>query len=243
MLAAILIIEDDTIISNHIENCINSIGRDDIRILKAKEGLKALEIARMMEVSVFVVDIGLPDCDGIELAKTIRKTYVHQPIIIQSSKDDPLFRLQVHDQIENLAFLCKPYSDEKLIAKISHALSMAENLGTNQLRINQNGFTEIIEICNIIYIEKVKGKKMIDIVLYNHDKQCLTKDSFIGLSLSALLDIPDNKRDLLRCHKGFIVNPKMIERLNYVNNTISMKYTQEEIPIGKTFKGNLDLLL
>ena len=242
-MAAILIIEDDPNISNHIENCIYSIGRDDIRVLKSNEGMKALEIAKMMEINVFVIDVGLPDCDGINLAKTIRKAYPYQPVIIESSKNDTLFQTQVHDQIENLAFLCKPYSDEKLIAKINHALKIAENIGTNQLRINQNGFSKIIEICNIIYIEKVKGKKIIDIILYNPDNQCIFRDSFVGLSLSALLDTLENKRDLFRCHKGFIINPKMIERLNYVNNTISMKHTQEEIPIGKTFKGKLDLIL
>jgi len=35
----------------------------------------------------------------------------------------------------------------------------------------------------------------------------------------------------------------MIERLNYMNDTISMKHTREEIPIGKTFKSDFDLFL
>lgn len=242
-MAAILIVEDDISISEHIESCICSMGRNDLRVLKAKEGAKALEIAEMMEVNVFVIDIGLPDCDGVELAKELRKTYPYHPIIIESSRSDPLFQTQVHEQIENLAFLCKPYKNEILILKITHALKIAENMGTNQLRINQNGFTKIIEINNILYIEKVKGKKMIKIVLYNQDKQSLINDFIVGLSLSALLELLENKRDLFRCHKGFIINPKMIERLNYAKNTINIKHILEEIPIGKTFKGGLDLLL
>jgi len=241
-LAAILIIEDDTIISNNIENCIYGMGRDNIRVLKAKEGMKALEITKMMEVNVFVINVELPDCDGVDLANEIRKIYPYQPIIIQSSNHDPFFQLQVHDQIENLAFLCKPYSDEKLITKIDHALNIAEDIGTSQLKINQNGILIVIEICNIIYIEKIKEKKIIDIVSYDQDKQCLSRVSVVGLSLSALLDMLEYKRDLFRCHRSFIINPRMIDRLNNVNNTISMKYTQEEIPIGKTFKRAVGML-
>lgn len=241
-MAAILIIEDDTVISDNIESCIYGMGRDNIRVLKSKEGMEALEIAKMMEVNVFIIDVELPDCDGVDVANAIRKIYPYQPIIIQSSNHDPFFQLQVHDQIENLAFLCKPYSDEKLITKINDALNIAENIGTSQLKINQNGIPKVIEICNIIYIEKIKEKKIIDIVLYDQDKQCLVRDSIAGLSLSALLDLLEYKRNLFRCHRSFIINPKMIDRLNNVNNTISMKYTQEEIPIGKTFKSAINSL-
>lgn len=37
--------------------------------------------------------------------------------------------------------------------------------------------------------------------------------------------------------------PKMIDYLKYSQNTISMKYTAEEISIGKTFRSDIDVLL
>lgn len=229
-------------ISDQIEQAIRRSDRD-VRILKAKEGASALKIMKTMEVNVFIIDIGLPDCDGIEIAKEIRKIYPFHPIIIESSRSDAEFRAHVHDMIENLAFLSKPYTSEKLMIKVNHALDIANSIGTNQLRINQNGFSKIFEIRDIVYIEKVKNKKKIAIYFYNQNRQCLVQEELQGLSLNAIMDMLKNKRELFRCHKGFIVNPKMIEGLNYVNNTINMKYTQEEIPIGKTFKSGIDSIL
>ena len=43
-----------------------------------------MEIAKMIEVNLFVIDIGLTDCDGIDRVKTIPKTYLYQSIIIES---------------------------------------------------------------------------------------------------------------------------------------------------------------
>lgn len=238
----ILIVEDDTIIREQIESSLNSID-SNIRILKSKEGKKALEIATVVDIDVFIFDIGLPDWDGIKLAREIRKTYPHHPIIIESSQGDAQFQIDIHDQIENLAFLKKPYPTEKLITKIKVALNISESLGTKQLKIKQNGFSRLIELNDILYIEKVKGKKKIEIILYNQHHRTLTREEFMGVTLSSLLDSLKNKRELFRCHKGYIINPKMIEKLNYANNTISLKHTEEEIPIGKTYKNNIDLLL
>lgn len=241
-MCTILIVEDDTVIREQIESSLNSIDRN-IKILKSKEGKKALEIASVVKIDIFIFDIGLPDWDGIQLAKEIRKIYPHQPIIIESSQSDAQFQIDVHDQIENLAFLKKPYSIEKLITKIKVALDIVESLGTKQIKIKQNGFSRLIEINDILYIEKVKGKKKIEIVLYNHHQRTITREEFMGITLSSLLESLKNKRELFRCHKGYIINPKMIEKLNYANNTISLKYTDEEIPIGKTYKSTIDLLL
>ena len=239
---AVLIVEDDKKISSQIEKAICSIGRE-VRVLKASEGASALEIAKTMAISVFVIDIGLPDCDGIELAKEIRKMYPYHPIIIESSRSDANYQMQIHDLIENLAFLSKPYSNEKLIMKVNHALDIAENIGSNQLRINQNGFSKLFDINDIIYIEKVKNRKRIVIHSFDQNRKCLMHEELMGLSLNAIMEMLKEERELFRCHKGFIINPKMIERLNYVNNTISMKYAPEEIPIGKTFRKSVGLIL
>lgn len=241
-MAVILIIEDDTAITAQIESVINNITNDN-KILKTREGKKALEIAENVDIDIFIIDIGLPDLDGIQLAKELRKSYHFQPIIIESSNSDIHYQVQVHDQIENLAFLCKPYTDEKLSQKIRHALDRVENMNFNQLKIKQNGYSRVINIQDILYIEKVKGRKRIEIALYNKDLNTITKEEFASISLNAIFDLLQNEKDLCRCHKGYIINPKMIEKLNYANNTISLKYTTVEIPIGKTYKRLVDVLL
>ena len=241
-LAIILIIEDDTLISSQIESAINTINRAT-KILKTNNGKQALEIANTMDIDLFIIDIGLPDCNGIELAKIIRKTYPRQPIIVESSQDDMAYRAQIHDQIENLAFLSKPFNNEKMIVKVKHALDIIENMSVKQLKIKQTGYSRLISIDEILYIEKVKGKKKIEMTLYNQDSKQLTKEEFVSITLNSLLDMLEDTRDLIRCHKGFIINPKMINKLNYAENTISLNHTDTEIPIGKTYKKKIGLIL
>lgn len=238
----ILIVEDNALVRNEIQKLINSMG-NNVKVMNARNGNEALQIADHMSIDVFVIDIGLPDCDGIELSIQLRRTYPHTPIIIESSNCDSIYKNKVHDQIENLAFLTKPFSASKLIAKITHALNLADILSDSILKIRQNNYLRVIKIKEIIYIEKIKGQKKIAIATYSDYKKSVIIEEFSGCSLRAILDIPDDKKELLRCHKSYAINPKMIERLNYGSDTISLKYTEREIPIGKTFKNTVALLL
>lgn len=240
-LQAILIVEDNELIQREIELSISNIDRG-IKIMTAKEGKEALQIVENMAIDVFIIDIGLPDMNGITLAKEIRKKYRYNPIIIESSMGNSVYQNKVHDQIQNIAFLKKPYSSKKMILKISNALDMAESLNVKSLKIKQNSYMRVININEILYIEKVKGTKKIVVTLYSPNKRCLVEES-ASCSLSSLLANLENKNELIQCHKGYIINPKMIEKLNYVNDTVLLKYTDKEIPIGKTFRSALALLV
>ena len=241
-MAVILVVEDNTVVSDKIERIIHGID-SDIKVLKTNEGQRALKISQAINVDVFIIDIGLPDYDGLELAKEIRKTYFYHPIIIQSCKDEAAYQIEVHDQIENLAYLSKPYSSEKLIIKIKHSLNIAKKLGTNQLKIKQSGYFRIIEVKDILFIEKIKSSKKIEIYFYDQDSGYIHTEIFNRITLNDISDMLKYKRDLLRCHKGYIVNPKVIKKLNYTDNTISLKFTEYVVPIGKTYRDSIDLIL
>jgi Response regulator containing CheY-like receiver, AAA-type ATPase, and DNA-binding domains len=75
-----------------------------------------------MQIDVFIIDIELPDWNGIELVIVIRKTYPYQPIIIESSQGEAQYQEQVYNRIADLAFIKKPYIHEKIIEKVNHAL-------------------------------------------------------------------------------------------------------------------------
>ena len=238
----ILVVEDDQIISNEIENVILGID-NNIKVINADDGQTALKVAQTIRVDVFILDIGLPDYDGLELAKDIRKTYLFNPIIIQSSNSKASYQQEVHDQIENIAYLSKPYSKQKLIEKIKRSIEIAHRLGGNQLKIKQNGFCRIIDIDDILFIEKIKGYKNVEISLYDQNLNQVYREELLGISLSSIIDMLSYKCDLLRCHKSYIINPKAIKKLNYAENTISLNHTSYKIPIGKTYKTIVDSIL
>lgn len=88
-----------------------------------------------------------------------------------------------------------------------------------------------------------EDKKALEIALYNKDLNTITKEEFTNISLNAIFDILKSKKDLFICNKRYIINSKIIEKLNYVNNTISLKCLSIEISIGKTYKRLVDVLL
>lgn len=241
-MVVILVVEDDPIIRDEIENAILSID-NNIKVINADDGKTALKVAQSISVDVFILDIGLPDYDGLELAKDIRKTYLFNPIIIQSSNSEASYQQEVHDQIENLAYLSKPYSKQKLVEKIKRSLKVAHRLGSNQLKIKQNGFCRIIDIKDILFIEKVKGYKNVEICFYDQNLNRVYREELLGISLNSIIDMLSYKCDLLRCHKSYIVNPKAIKKLNYAENTISLNHTSYKVPIGKTYKTIVDAIL
>jgi len=59
----ILIIEDNLDIQIEIESSIKTI-RKQTKILKTRNGEEALKVAGLMEIDVFMIDLGLPDWDG-----------------------------------------------------------------------------------------------------------------------------------------------------------------------------------
>lgn len=229
----ILIVEDDIHIREEIEKTVNSIDRD-IRILTSKDGKEALTIIESIAIDIFIIDIGLPDWDGIALAKEIRKNYQYSPIIIESSKGNSTYQNKVLKEIKNLAFFRKPFSYSEFTAITKYAINLVKNLNVKKLLIKQNNQLRIFMLQDILYIEKIKNKKRFCIVSYDNDINDLIEEEFFGYTLDTLLELSEN--ELIRCHKSFLVNPKMIKKINYTNDTVTLKYTETQIPLGKTFK-------
>lgn len=237
----VLIVEDDNKIRDQIEKTIQQM-KEDFKTLAVHDIKSALELAEMVAVDIFILDVKLPDGNGIELAKKLRVTYPNQPIIIESSEQDLSFQKLVHDEIENLAFLEKPYSWEKLQTKMERALDIVKNQTTRKLVIEQNGFTYFFELNEVMYIETIKGSKWVDIVLYDRERDSLVRKTLKGFTLNKLIEDLPYKNALMRCHNSYIVNPQMITRWNYSpaqGNTIILKYQNIEIPIGKTYRNKI----
>ncbi len=110
----ILYVEDDLYLSYVTRDNLNLKGYD---ITFCKDGKEALETFRPGKFDLCILDVMLPEVDGFTLAKKIRKTDQHIPIIFLSAKS------LKEDRIEGLLsggddYLTKPFSIEELILKI-----------------------------------------------------------------------------------------------------------------------------
>lgn len=113
----ILVIEDDKAIGNLIKMTLSTQGYEyDIAI----DGKSALQKVLSMPPDVIILDLGLPDMDGIEVINKIRG-WSQTPIIIVSARGEE------HDKIHALDagaddYVTKPFSVDELLARIRVAL-------------------------------------------------------------------------------------------------------------------------
>lgn len=116
----LLLVEDNKEISVFIQKELST----SYNVLKAYNGLEALEILQKENIQLVISDIMMPVMDGIELCKKMKNDlqYSHIPIILLTAKNT------LHAKIEGLevgadAYIEKPFSFEHLLAQITNLLT------------------------------------------------------------------------------------------------------------------------
>ncbi|MDD4964043.1 MAG: response regulator [Gallionella sp.] len=115
--ATLVIIEDEIQIRRFLRTTLASQG---YQIIEAETGKQGLGEAALRKPDLIILDLGLPDMDGVDVVKTIRN-WSDVPIIILSA------RSQEHDKISALDagaddYLVKPFAAGELLARIRVAL-------------------------------------------------------------------------------------------------------------------------
>ncbi len=146
----ILVIEDDKAIGNLIKMTLTT-QRYEFDI--ASDGTSALQKAVFFQPDVILLDLGLPDMEGVEIIHKIRE-WAQTPIIVISA------RAEERDKILSLDsgaddYITKPFSVEELLARIRVALrrSAAEYRNENGQPIFTNGTLQIDYLANTVFIE------------------------------------------------------------------------------------------
>ncbi|MCZ4337119.1 response regulator [Shewanella colwelliana] len=110
----ILVVEDDPILSHHLQVQLSELGNQVQVALTAKEGFYQ---ATNYPIDVAIVDLGLPDQDGMTLIQNLRKAELKAPILILTA------RVNWQDKVEGLNagaddYLVKPFQKEELVARL-----------------------------------------------------------------------------------------------------------------------------
>lgn len=113
----ILIVEDDTQIRNFISFTLKQEGFSHVTAVTAQ---KALSILVTEKVDLVLLDLGLPDLDGIEVVKKVRQ-WSEIPIIVVSARDQDKEKALVLDSGAD-DYLTKPFSATELLARIRVAI-------------------------------------------------------------------------------------------------------------------------
>ena len=96
-------------------------------IAEAEDGLDAMEKLSNLKADIILVDLNMPNMDGIEFSKTLRNNYYYMdtPIIMLTTTRDDNLKKQAIEAGVNL-FLNKPIQSEMLLYKVKSFLEGGE---------------------------------------------------------------------------------------------------------------------
>lgn len=144
----ILIVEDEEKIARFIEL---ELIHEGYKVIKANNGRIGLDIAEKGEVDLIILDVMLPEINGLEVLRRVRKTS-QVPIILLTARD------AVMDKVSGLDagaddYITKPFAIEELLARIRTALKKRGALDENH--------EEVIS-CGLLSMDKMRHKVSYD---------------------------------------------------------------------------------
>ncbi len=117
MTTHILLVEDDERIRNYIRTTLNSVG---YTVLEASTVTMARTLAASYAPALMLLDLGLPDGDGVELIEGMRK-WTQMPVIVVSARDHERDKVAALDAGAD-DYVTKPFGADELLARIRAAL-------------------------------------------------------------------------------------------------------------------------
>ncbi|MDO4454621.1 MAG: response regulator transcription factor [Eubacteriales bacterium] len=151
----ILVVEDDKSVNNLITTILKT---HDYRYLTAVNGASAVIEASSHNPEIVLLDLGLPDTDGVEVIKKIR-SWSNMPIIVISARNEDKDKIEALDAGAD-DYLTKPFSVDELLARlrvVTRRLSVAQNQTMEEASVFVNGALRIEYAAGCAYLD---GKEL-----------------------------------------------------------------------------------
>jgi two-component system, OmpR family, response regulator len=110
----ILVVEDEHRIANAIKK---GLEQESFAVDAVYAGNEGYDLASTEDYDIIILDLMLPEMDGITICRELRKNKIHTPVLILTAKG------QIEDKVRGLDsgaddYLTKPFSFEELLARI-----------------------------------------------------------------------------------------------------------------------------
>ncbi|MCC5911717.1 MAG: response regulator transcription factor [Clostridiaceae bacterium] len=178
-------------------------------IFTAEDGVEAVKVAQQENIDIALLDIDMPNLNGIDAAKLISKMSPETRFVfITAHMEYAIDSFAVHPY----DYLLKPIDIgvlketlNELMVKMKNSLKQSINI--NMITVKNKGSTFMIPIIDVVFFEKV-GKDTIVHTLKN--------EYSISKTLTDLETTLNDK--FLRVHQSFIINIEMITTVQDVGN-------------------------
>ena len=153
----ILVVDDEKPISDIIKF---NMAKEGYEVLTAFDGKEALAVFEAENPDILILDLMLPEIDGLEVARTIRKTS-NVPIIVLSAKDTEFDKV-IGLEIGADDYVTKPFSNRELQARVKALLRRTELVV--EVKTDSKSESEIsigdLKIIPDSFLAQKKGKEL-----------------------------------------------------------------------------------
>lgn len=146
----ILVVEDDKSVKNLITTTLKA---HDYRFLSACNGEMAILDASSHNPDIILLDLGLPDLDGVEVIRRIR-SWSNVPIIVISARSEDTDKIEALDAGAD-DYLTKPFSVQELLARLrvtQRRLLMMKQDSVSEASVFVNGELRIDYAAGCVYL-------------------------------------------------------------------------------------------
>ena len=122
----VLVVDDEPRIAQLARDYLEHAG---FTVLLAGDGKSGLQAVRTRQPDLVVLDLGLPELDGLEVTRAIRETS-NLPIVMLTARDDELDRV-LGLELGADDYITKPFSPRELVARVRAVLRRTERAATD----------------------------------------------------------------------------------------------------------------
>jgi DNA-binding response OmpR family regulator len=209
----ILLVEDDLPLANELKALLKNQGYAVDHVDTAKHALLAIDTEN---ANLVILDLGLPDMDGLEVLKQLKQKQNQLPVLILTARDGVEHKVAGLDLGAD-DYLGKPFSTDELFARIR---VIERKLGTNT--------SSVIKVCNVS-LDITKNSFTVD-------------ESVINLSRREFMILRILMENVDRIHSKSSLENKLYEWGDEISsNTIEVHISnlRKKVPIDfiKTVRG------
>lgn len=179
----VLIVEDE----REIQALLNEMLKEEYKILTASNGVEALEIIKSSIPDIIISDVMMPEMDGLELCRKIKKNIktCHIPFILLTAKSSVIHRIEGLESGAN-SYIPKPFYPEHLLVRIQKLLEEKELI---QNHFKKGSFDENLMSLPVEPDEKDFMQQILNLIqanIENENLQSLFLEKELGISSSHL---------------------------------------------------------
>ena len=127
----VLLVEDDTIVARGVTLALRAA---TMIVDAADTGEEALELARLYDYDIVILDIMLPDMEGYEVVRRLRASRIETPVMILSGLTRPQAKIRGFCMGAD-DYITKPFDQNELVARIQAIVRRAKGFSQPTLTV------------------------------------------------------------------------------------------------------------